>query len=112
MLIAVALSGIAGLMIPRLRAAVFYLRLGLVLAASSMGLFGYMAGFGAVVVRILSLLSFGVDATPALSELSAQSMKDTVIRAHFGAMRTRPHFNKNKIRMKNQSEGGRGREDR
>ena len=100
MLIVVALSGIAGLMIPRLRAAVFYLRLGFVISASTLGLFGYMTSLMFITVRIMSQRSYGVDATPSLFSPSAQSMKDTVIRARFGLMRTRPAFNRNRVRMR------------
>lgn len=100
MLIVVALSGIAGLMIPRLRAAVFYLRLGYVLFASALGLFGYMTAMAATMIRIMSLSSFGVDSTPSLADPTAQKLKDTVIRARFGLMRTRPAFNTNRTRMR------------
>ncbi len=100
MLIVVALSGIAGLMIPRLRAAVFYLRLGFVISASTLGLFGYMTSFSFIIIRIISQRSYGVDATPSLFYPTEQSLKDTVIRARFGLMRTRPAFNRNKVRMK------------
>ena len=100
MLIVVALSGIAGLMIPRLRAAVFYLRLGLVISAATLGLFGYITLLIFVLIRIISGSSFGVDATPSLAEPVAENMKDTVIRARLGLMCTRPAFNRNKTRMR------------
>ena len=102
MLIIVALSGIAGLMIPRLRAAVFYLRLGFVLAACTLGLFGVMTVLFALLGRIASLSSFGIDATPALGDPSPQNLKDTAVRAHMSFMRIRPAFNKNKRRMRNE----------
>lgn len=100
MLIVVALSGIAGLMIPRLRAAVFYLRLGLVIVTSALGLFGYMTALAVVLVRILSMRSFGVDATPFFADPSGQSVKDTFIRADLRYMRTRPAFNRDIKRMR------------
>ena len=100
MLIVVALSGIAGLMIPRLRAAVFYLRLAFVISAATLGLFGYIMLLFLVIIRIITMTSFGVDATPSLARPTAQNLKDTVVRARFGLMRTRPAFNRNKIRMK------------
>lgn len=100
MLIVVALSGIAGLVVPRLRAAVFYLRFALTVAAATLGLFGYMAVLGAILVRIASLKSFGVDATPALAFPTGQRLKDTAVRGHFSAMRTRPAFNRNRVRMR------------
>ena len=100
MLIAVALSGIAGLMIPRLRGAVFYLRIALLAGSACLGLFGYAAVLSAVLVRIFSLRSFGSDATPALAVPSAQRLKDTVVRANMRMMYKRPPFNKNIYRMK------------
>ena len=53
MLIAVAISGIAGLMVPRLRAAVFYLRLFLVLLSAAAGLSGCLAGLTLILLGIL-----------------------------------------------------------
>ena len=100
MLIVVALSGIAGLMVPRLRAAVFYLRFLLVLAASTLGLYGYMLGMGVVLISILSLESFGFEGTPALATLYGQRYKDTVIRAPMWKMRTRPPITSNEIRYR------------
>lgn len=111
MLIIVALSGIAGLMVPRLRAPVFYLRLLLVIAAATLGLFGYMAVMAAVIVRILSLRSYGFDETPALSSPSYQSFKDTILRAPIGKMRLRPPLTGNRIRLKMQK-GRRAERDR
>ena len=111
MLIIVALSGIAGLMVPRLRAPVFYLRLLLVMAAATLGLFGYMAVMAAVIVRILSLRSYGFDETPALSSPSYQSFKDTILRAPIGKMRLRPPLTGNRIRLKMQK-GRRAERDR
>jgi spore germination protein KA len=86
--------------VPRLRAAVFYLRLGLVAGAATFGLFGYMAALFTILVRIASLKSFGVDATPALAQPTRQRLKDTAVRAHFSVMRTRPAFNRDRVRMR------------
>lgn len=99
MLIVVALSGIAGLMIPRLRAAVFYLRVFTLIAASVLGIYGYLIAMGVIVVSILSLESFGFDATPELSSPSLERFKDTVIRAPMWCMRTRPPITSNEVRM-------------
>ena len=100
MLIAVALSGIAGLMIPRLRSVVFYLRIALVLLSALLGLYGYMIGFSLFVLSALSLKSFGVDTQPLLAYPRFNSFKDTLIRASWGNMKQRPLFNANKIRLK------------
>ena len=100
MLIVVALGGIAGLMIPRLRAAVFYLRLFLVAASAIFGIYGYILGVSVIAVAILSLKSFGFDATPALSDLDPQRYKDTVLRAPMWNMRTRPAITTNRLRLR------------
>ena len=98
-LIVIALSGISGLMVPRLKGAVFYLRIALVLLSSFLGLYGYIGGLTVVLLHILSLESFGTDYTVSLRKINYQSLKDTLIRAPWRSMKTRPMFNRNKIRM-------------
>ena len=100
MLIAVALSGIAGLMIPRLRSVVFYLRFVLVLLSAFLGLYGYIIGFSLFVLFSLSLKSFGVDTQPFLASPMFNTFKDTIIRAPWSKMEQRPIFNANKTRLK------------
>lgn len=99
-LIVVALSGIAGLTVPRLKGAVFYLRLILVVLSALFGLYGYITGIAAVIISILDLKSFGVNSTVSLSRLTAQSLKDSVVRAPWRRMIKRPLFNINSVRMK------------
>ncbi len=105
MLIIVALSGIAGLMVPRLKGVVFYLRIALVLSVAVAGLYGYLALASIFVTRVFSLKSFGVDYTVSLENPVAQNLKDAFWRAPWTVMRRRPAFNKNIIRMS----GGRDR---
>lgn len=100
MLIVVALSGIAGLMIPRLKSAVFYMRLILVILGALFGLYGYIAGITVMLIRIFDLTSFGVSYTVSLSRADFQSLKDTVLRAPWSKMTKRPLFNRNRVRMK------------
>ncbi len=100
MLIVIALSGISGLMIPRLRGAVFYLRLGLLLLSAFFGLFGFIAGISVIVLHIISLSSFGIDYTVSLRRAGFQSLKDTVWRASWTKMLKRPDFNKNITRQR------------
>lgn len=99
MLIIIAISGISGLMIPRLRGAVFYLRLFLIFAGSFLGLFGYIMGISLILIHLLSLNSFDTDYTISLRKADFQSLKDTVIRAPWYKMHLRPIFNRNKRRM-------------
>lgn len=100
MLIAVALSGIAGLMVPRLKGAVFYLRFILVILSAFFGLFGYIAGFTVFLLRVFSLKSFGIDSLPSLTFPKAENFKDTFLRVPWRFMKKRPAFNKNKIRLR------------
>ena len=103
MLIAVALSGICGLMVPKLKGVVFYARVGLTIAATIFGLFGYFFGAILLAIRIFSLDSFGVPYTLSLSEFSGQSLKDTVFRAPWWKMIKRPPIShKNKIRQRSE----------
>ncbi len=98
MLIAVAFSAIAGLMVPRLMGAVFYWRLFIVIACAAFGLFGYLVAITLFVTRIFSIKSFGVDYTVSFAKPDFQSLKDSFIRAPWQLMKTRPRFNKNRIR--------------
>lgn len=104
MLIAVAISGISGLMIPRLKSAVFYLRIILVIASSYLGMFGYIAVCSVTLIYILSLDSFGTSSTVSLEKANFQSIKDTFFRAPWRKMVKRPDFNKDKIRQGKSSE--------
>lgn len=99
MLIVIALSGISGLMIPRLKGSVFYLRLILVILSAFFGLYGYITGMSVILMHIISLTSFGTDYTVSLRRADFQSLKDTIFRAPWHTMRLRPMFNRNKTRM-------------
>ena len=100
MLIAVALSGISGLMIPRLKGVVFYLKLLLVAASALFGLYGYISLSAVFVIRVFGMNSFGVDYTVSLNDPDFQNIKDTFFRAPWWALIKRPMFNKNKIRQR------------
>ena len=97
-LIIVALSGIAGLMLPRLRTAVFYLRMIFVLLSAVLGLYGYFVGLTFLLLHIFSLSSFSTDYTVSFGEISVQGMKDTVVRSNWNFMKHRPLFNRNIVR--------------
>ncbi len=97
-LITVALSGIAGLMLPRLKTAVFYLRIVFVLLSAFLGLYGYIIGAMFLSIYILSISSYSTDYTISLKKASFQSFKDTIFRASWRNMNKRPQFNRNIIR--------------
>ncbi len=98
MLIAVSLSAIAGLMVPRLSSAVILLRITNVVACAVLGIYGYFIVSLLFVIRVFDMKSFGVDYTVSFANPTAQNLKDTFIRAPWNKMKTRPDFNKNKVR--------------
>ncbi|MBE6729972.1 MAG: spore germination protein [Ruminococcaceae bacterium] len=101
MLIIVALSGVSGLMVARLKGAVFYSRIGLVLLGNYFGLFGYFTGIFTIFILAFSLESFSVDSTSDLLTADFQSIKDTFIRTSWKNMITRPiGISENKVRQK------------
>lgn len=100
MLIAIALSGIAGLMVPKLKGAVFYLRLILVFLSALLGLYGFISGMAVILMHIISLSSFGTDYTVSLRYANLQSLKDSIWRAPWSFMKKRPLFNNNLIRQR------------
>ncbi len=98
MLIAVAFSAIAGLMVPRLMGAVFYWRMFTVIACAVFGLFGFFVSVSIFAIRVFSIKSFDVDYTISFAHPSFQALKDTFIRVPWRNMKTRPKFNHNKTR--------------
>ncbi|MCQ2455133.1 MAG: spore germination protein [Clostridia bacterium] len=98
MLIVVSLAAVAGLMIPRLKGAVFYLRIILAIASAILGLYGFMIVFAVFVISVLSMKSVGVEYMLSLKSPNFQALKDTVIRAPWTKMRLRPPFNRNLVR--------------
>lgn len=100
MLIVVALSGIAGLMVPRLRGAVLYTRLGMVLLAAVLGLPGCFLGLTVIAVRLTGLSSYGVPYLLPLEHPDLQGLKDTAWRLPWRFMRTRPAFSRNRVRQR------------
>ncbi len=101
LLIVVAFSGIAGLMLPKLKTAVFYYKFFLIAAATLFGLFGLFIGTTVMFIHIYSLKSFGCDYTTPAETLSKNSMKDTLVRSPWRRMFTRPQkISQNYIRFR------------
>jgi len=86
MLIVVSFAGVAGLMVPRLKGAVFYIRLFLVFAASFIGLYGVTAVLIALAFSLFNTKSFGEDYTFSLKNPSFSKLKDTIIRVPWTKM--------------------------
>lgn len=103
LLIVVALSGIAGLMLTKLKTAIFYYKMILILTSAFFGLFGFFVGATIMFVKIFSLSSFGADYTESIFIFSKSSLKDSVIRSPWKDMFLRPLFltkNLRRFRMK------------
>lgn len=103
LLIVVALSGIASLMLPKLKTAIFYYKIILILSSTFFGLFGLFVGTTVMFVKIFSLRSFGSDYTDSIFIFSKSSLKDTLVRSPWNYMVSRPHSlteNFRRFRMK------------
>lgn len=103
-LIITALSGIAGLMVPKLKGAVFYLKIIFLIFASTLGLFGFFVSFTLMHAQLFYIDSFGVQYTSVLSEKDVSNFKDGLIRVPWGRMIKRPtELTHNLIRQKRKS---------
>lgn len=103
MIIVVALTGITGLLIPKLNSPIVYIRLMLLLLASAFGFYGLILGISCVLIHIINLRSFGVPQLTITGKLRFQEIKDTLIRAPWWKMILRPGFAEDSVRSK---EGG------
>lgn len=92
MVIIVAFSGITGLMIPKLKAAVIFVRLGLLALSAAAGLYGYMAGMAVLVMHLASMESFGVGMLSSSPLSGMGSCEDSTIRMPFSRMRKSGRF--------------------
>lgn len=90
LLIVVAMSGISGLIVPRLKAAVVYSKIFLVVLTSFLGVFGLFIGMTVLHIHLYSLESFSVDYLSTVSKFTKNSLKDTVFRVPWWKMLTRP----------------------
>lgn len=89
-LIIIAFSGIAGLMSPKLKDAVIFIRIYILIFSSLLGLYGVLIGFLTVILHLMSLKSFGVPYLTGWFAPHFQSQKDMAIRAPWWTMRNRP----------------------
>lgn len=101
LLIVVAMSGITGLIVPRLKAAVIYSKIFLIILTSLLGVFGLFCGATILHIHLYSLDSFSVDYLSTVSIFDKNSLKDTIIRAPWWKMLKRPFsLTKNIIRQR------------
>lgn len=90
MVIVVGLTALTSLMVPRLKSAVLYYRLLLLFWSSIIGLYGYIFGCGLLIVRLLSMKSFGENYVSYFIAPNIQQMKDSFVRVQWRKMIERP----------------------
>lgn len=108
MIIVVAITGITSLLVPKMNAPITYLRLFLLAAATSFGLFGVLLAATAVTFHVFGLYSFGIPQITLNADLQFQEVKDTFIRAPWKNMITRRKgIARDRVRMKADGEDAR-----
>lgn len=100
MIIIVGMTGITGLLVPKMNAPIIYTRVFILSAATIMGLFGMALAFCALTIHLLNLDSFGISQMTPSGNLQFQALKDKPIRAPMWTMITRPKsLTRNTMRM-------------
>lgn len=92
MIIIVAVTGICGVMIPRVKGATILLRFLFLALASFFGLYGYMFGALGLMIHLYSMSSFGVPIMNSTYTTSLQDKKDIMVRAPWWFMKKRPKY--------------------
>ncbi len=90
MVIIVALAGINGLMIPKLKGALIAIRIILLLLCSLAGFYGYIFGVTLLLIHLLKIQSFGMPYLQQISISNFQDLKDSPIRSPWWLMLYRP----------------------
>ncbi len=105
-IIIVAMTGITGLMIAKLKGATIVLRFILLLLASILGLYGYIFGISGLLIHLFQLRSFGVPYMTGMMTIDPDDLKDITIRSPWWYMKRRPKFiGKNNPIRQNTEEG-------
>ncbi|MDM5154505.1 spore germination protein [Bacillus sp. DX1.1] len=94
MVIVVAITGVSSFMVPHYTQgiALRMLRFPIIFLAGSLGLLGIMLGGIAIVIHLCALRSFGVPFLTPIAPMKGSELKDTLIRAPWWKMNTRPHL--------------------
>lgn len=103
-IIVVALTGICGLMIPRMKGFIIIVRLVLLLFTCILGLYGFLLGALGTMAVMYHTTSFGVPIMSDIYPHGLQDLKDIYVRIPWKKMLIRPRFlSKDRVR---QSSGG------
>lgn len=88
--IVIAITGVAGFIVPALAEAIMIFRFFFLIAGSVMGLYGIVCGLIVAVMHAVSLRSCGVPYTSPLAPSHEGVLKDFILRFPLWAMKTRP----------------------
>mgnify|MGYP001004885483 FL=1 len=102
-IVIVALTGLTGLMIPKIKGPSIILRYFLVLLSGFLGLYGFMMGSIIIMIHLCGIRSFGIPYMVSFTSLGPEGLKDTIFRLPLWFMKKRPKFisGENKIRQAN-----------
>lgn len=104
--IIVAMTTITGMMLPRMKLSVLVIRALFLIAAATIGIYGYYLSMLALLFYLLGMKSFGIEYTSQLFSPGGGRMRDIYLRHPFRSMTRRPlHMARDEIR-----EGGAGPE--
>jgi spore germination protein KA len=92
MIIIISISGITGIMLPKIKGAIIILRYVLLILSSIIGLYGYMFGIMGLLLYLINMRSFGIPIMGGIGDGNLQGSKDIFVRAPWWFMINRPKF--------------------
>ncbi|MBQ2865376.1 MAG: spore germination protein [Clostridia bacterium] len=92
MLIVIAFSGITGLIAPKLKSAIIWIRLTLMILSMVLGLYGYILGMLWLLLLLSEQSSFGIPTLSNMPVVRLGNAEDSIIRFPFHLMRKRDRF--------------------
>lgn len=108
MIIVAALTGITSFVVPKMQGEIIIIRLVFLIAASFIGLYGYLFGVIGMFIHLASLRSFGIPYMLNIGTFRPADAKDVMARVPWQKMKSRPRLlaQHNKNRASNDSETG------
>lgn len=92
MIVVVALTGITGLLMPRMKGAIIIIRFVLLFLSSILGLYGYIFGMMGLLIYLLNLRSFGIPIMNSVSVEGLHGRQDLYVRFPWWFVVNRPKF--------------------
>ncbi len=92
MLIVIAFSGITGLIAPKQKSVIIWVRLGLMILSIVLGLYGYILGMLWFLLLLCEQTSFGISTLSYIPFVSMGTCEDSIMRAPFHLMKKKDRF--------------------